>query len=195
VEKLASDPSAGHPTTILRITLDPATAEQPADHVVVLRARLGAIDVLDTPQPRADAPTWLPLPKPATPRPVLIPARRSGLRLVTAAPRAAGSAELAPDHVLLDVTSIENGDEVSAVDALGLHGSPSLEAERQPDGRHRLTVDGDGEWKVRARIGGRWRDVAWRGPEPVPVSAGELHVELSPRGYVRLRRGGPEPTI
>ena len=52
VEKLASDPSAGHPTTILRITLDPSTAEQPADHVVVLRARLGAIDVLDTPQPR-----------------------------------------------------------------------------------------------------------------------------------------------
>ena len=195
VEKLASDQSAGHPTTILRITLDPATAEQPADHVVVLRARLGAIDVLDTPQPPVDAPTWLPLPKPATSRPVLIPARRSGLRLVTASPRAAGSAVLAPDHVLLDVTDIGNGDEVTAVDAAGLDGSPSLEAERQPDGRHRLTVDADGEWKVRARIGGRWRDVAWRGPEPVPVSAGELHVELSPRGYIRLRRGGTEPTI
>jgi hypothetical protein len=192
VEMVHSDPSSEQPTAVLRITLDPSTVDQPADHVVLIRARLGDIDVLDSPQPHADAPTWLPLPKPSTSRPVLIPARRSGLRLVTAGPRAAGSAELAPGQVVLDVAGIENGGTVQTVEALGQNGSRSIEAERLPDGRHCLTVDADGEWKVRARVGGRWRDVAWRGPEPVPDGEGPLRLELSPRGYIRVLHGSPE---
>ncbi len=189
VDSLESDPSDEHPTTRLRFTIDPSAVEQPADHVVVLRARLGAVDVLDTPQPLPDAPTWLPLPVPSTTRPVLIPARRSGLRLVTAGPRAAGSVELGPDHVLVDVAAIADDAKIQAVEAQGVDGSTTIEAEGMPDGRHRLTVGNDGHWKIRARIHGRWRDVAWRGPEPVPGVDGPVRVELSPRGYVRLRRG------
>ncbi len=189
VERLAPDSSSEQPTTVLRITLDPSTVDQPADHVVLLRARLGAIDVIDTPQPRDGAPTWLPLPRPATSRPVLIPARRSGLRLVTASPRAVASTVLARDHVVLDVAGIDPDDTVRTVEAVGVDGSRSIEAERLSDGRHRLTIDSDGEWKVRARIDEQWRDVAWRGPEPVPEAEGALHVELSPRGYIRLHRG------
>ena len=188
VERLAADPSSEQPTTVLRITLDPSTVDRPADHVVLLRARLGEIDVLDTPQPPDDAPTWLPLPRPATSRPVLIPARRSGLRLVTASPRAVASAELARDQVVLDVAGIDPDETVRTVEAVGVDDSRSIGAEPLSDGRHRLTIDSDGEWKVRARVDGQWRDVAWRGPEPVPEAEGALHIELSPRGYIRLRR-------
>ena len=192
VERVAAGPSSDERATVLRITLDPSTVDQPADHVVVLRARVGGIDVIDTPQPPDDAPIWLPLSKPATSRPVLIPGRRTGLRLVTAGPRAVASAKLASDHVLLDVTALENGGRVQTVEAAGLDGSRTIEAVRLPDGRHRITVDQDGAWKVRARIVGRWRDIAWQGPDEVPGAEGPLHLELSPRGYIRLRRGDPD---
>ena len=188
VERLGPDPSAEH-ATLLRITIDPSTAEQPADHVVLLRARLGEIDVLDTPQPPPDAPPWLPLPPVSLARPVLIPARRSGLRLVTAAPHVSASVDVSSDEVLLDIDVLRHDNGVEVVEAAGLDGSRSIEAERLPDGRHRLTVSDKGAWKVRARVGGRWRDAAWRGPDPVPSSDGPVQVELSPRGYVRLRRG------
>ena len=120
---------------------------------------------------------------------MLIPARRGGLRLVTASPHVAASVEVSSDQVLLDVAALRKGAKVEAVDATGLDGGRSLESERMPDGRHRLTVSADGTWKVRARVSGRWRDVAWRDPGPVPPGDGPVHVELSPRGYVRLRRG------
>ena len=54
-----------------------------------------------------------------------------------------------------------------------------------------VMISGEGAWKVRARVDGRWRDAAWRGPEPVPSGDGPVQVELSPRGYVRLRRDEP----
>lgn len=190
VERLGPDPSAEH-ATILRITLDPSTAEQPSDHVVMLRARLGEIDVLDTPQPPSDAPAWLPLPPVSRARPVLIPARRSGLRLVTAAPHVSASIDASSDQVLLDVAPLVDGAGVEVVEAAGLDGSRSIEAERLPDGKHRLTVSEEGLWKVRARVDGRWRDVAWRGTDPVRSSDGPVQVELSPRGYLRLRRDTP----
>jgi poly(glycerol-phosphate) alpha-glucosyltransferase len=188
LEELESDPAGEHPATRLRFTIDPSALEQPADHVVLLRARLGAIDVLDTPQPHPDAPAYLPLPVPSPARPVLVPARRSGLRLVTASPHVFGSVELASDHVLVDVTALAADAKVEAVEALALDGERSIEAERRPDGRHRLPVDADGRWKVRARTNGRWRDLAWRGPELPPGGDGPIRVELSPRGYVRLSR-------
>jgi len=190
VERLGPDPSA-EDATLLRITIDPSTVEQPADHVVLIRARLGEIDVFDTPQPPADAPSWLPLPPVSPARPVLIPARRGGLRLVTASPHVAASVEVSSDQVLLDVAALRKGAKVEAVDAIGLDGGRSLESERMPDGRYRLTISADGTWKVRTRVSGRWRDVAWRDPGPVPSGDGPVHVELSPRGYVRLRRGAP----
>lgn len=188
VEQLGPDPSEARPSATLRLTIDPSTVDQPADHVVVVRARLGAIDVLDTPQPPDGAPVWLPLPAPSTARPVLIPGRRTGLRLVTAGPRVVGSVELAADQVVVDVAGIASGTRIVALDAQGLDGSPALEGQPTPDGRHRFTVNGAGHWKIRARTNGRWRDVAWRGPEPVPDAVGPLRIELSPRGYLRLRR-------
>jgi hypothetical protein len=132
----------------------------------------------------------LPLPPISSPRPVLIPARRSGLRLVTASPHVSASVEMSSDQVILDVAPLQENTEVAGVEATGLNGERSLEAERMPDGRHRLTVAAEGTWKVRARVDGRLRDVAWRGPEPVPVSDGPVDVELSPRGYIKVRRVG-----
>jgi hypothetical protein len=89
---------------------------------------------------------------------------------------------------MVDVAAIADDAEVEAVEAQELDGNHSIEAERMPDGRHRLTLDSDGRWKVRGRIQGRWRDVAWRGPELPPEGDGPVRVELSPRGYLRLGR-------
>ncbi len=189
---VGTDSSGAHPVTRLRITVDPAAVEQPADHVMMLRARMGDVDVLDTPQPLPETPTWYPMPVATGSRPVLIPARRSGLRLVTAAPRAAAAVELTPDGALLEVAALENGTKIRAVDAQGLDGEPAIESDRRPDGRHQIIVPRDGLWKVRAKVDGRWRDVAWRGPGQVPTGSGPVQVELSPRGYLRLRRGTPD---
>ena len=189
VERLAPDPTDERPSTRLRLTIDPSTVEQPADHVVLLRARLGEIDVLDTPQPLTDAQGWLPLPVASLKRPVLIPGRRNGLHLVTATPHAVGSVELSIDQAIVDVATLENGASIDDVKVVGVDTSRSIEAERTANGRYRLDIATDGLWKVRARVDERWRDVAWRGPEPVPEGAGALKVELTPRGYVRLRRG------
>ena len=123
---------------------------------------------------------------------MLIPARRSGLRLVTATPHVFGSVEPASDHVLVDVAALADDARVDAVEAKALDGNGSIEAERMPDGRHRLTVDADGRWKVRARVDGRWREVAWRGPELPPEGDGPVRIELSPRGYLRLSRESPK---
>ncbi|MGI9085513.1 MAG: glycosyltransferase [Aeromicrobium sp.] len=188
VDTVDADPSSEHPTTVLRVTIDPAAVDQPADHVLLARARLGHIDVLDSVQPLPETPAWFPLPAASSVRPVLIPARRSGVRLVTASPRAAGSVELSADRAVLEVTGIADGAAVQSVDAKGIDDEPTLTAELLADGRHRLTVPTAGSWKVRARVDGQWRNVAWRGPEPFPSSTGPVHVELSPRGYVRLRR-------
>ncbi len=176
------------PATTVRITVDPSAVIQPADHVFVLRARLGAIDVLDTPQPPADAKEWLPLPPASRARPVLIPGRRTGLRLASAAPHAAATVEMSGDHVVLDVASLTSGAAVEDVIAKGTTGEDQLTAEQLPDGRFRLGVPSPGRWKVRAWMDDRWRDVAWSGPAVGPDGAGPTRVELSPRGYVHVCR-------
>ncbi|MGH3457739.1 glycosyltransferase [Aeromicrobium sp.] len=188
VETVGPDPAAVTHTTLMRVTIDPSTLEQPADHVLLARARLGQIDVIDTVQPLPDTSAWFPMPAVSRSRPVFIPGRRAGVRLVTATPHAAGSVELSSEHAMLDITGLSNGTQVEAAEARGIDGEPVLKAERLPDGRHRLTFSTAGSWKVRARIDEQWRDVAWRGPEPVPSSDGPLHVELTARGYIRLRR-------
>jgi hypothetical protein len=150
------------PTTVLRVIVDPSTVDQPADHVLLLRARLGEIDVLDTIRTPEEAPAWLPLPVVSPNRSVLLPDRRGGIRLVTATPHAAGVAEPTSDGVTLDVSALRDGAEVATVEAKGLDDSESLVAEVRADGRLHLTIPEAGRWKVRARIDERWRDVAWR---------------------------------
>ena len=189
VERFAADPADERPSARLRLTIDPSTVEQPADHVVLLRARLGEIDVLDTPQPLPDAQAWLPLPVASPERPVLISGRRSGLQLVTATPHAVGSVEVSIDQAVVDVATLESGARIHDVEAVDVDTGQSIEAERTADGRYRLDIATDGHWKVRARVDDRWRDVAWRGPEKVPEGAGPVRVVLTPRGYIRLRRG------
>lgn len=188
VEELDSDSSDDPPTTVLRITVDPSTVDQPADHVLVLRARLGEIDVLDTIRCPDDAPAWLPLPVVSPNRPVLLPDRRGGVRLVTATPHAAATAELTADGIALEVIALRDGAEVETVEATSIDDGWSLAAEARTDGRHHLRLTEAGRWKVRARIDGRWRDVAWRGPQAVPEGGGPVTLELTPRGYLRLRR-------
>lgn len=200
VESSRPEMSPPDPTTTLRITLDPSTVDQPADHVLLLRAQLGEIDVLDTIRLPDGAPTWLPLPRVSAARPVLLPDRRGGVRLVTATPHAAGGVEVSSEDLLVDVEALAAGAEVETVDAKSLGGEPPLTAECLADGRFLLRVPEAGRWKIRAKIDGRWRDVAWRGPEPVPTSGGPLRVELSPRGYLRLLRpperpDAEEPTV
>jgi hypothetical protein len=137
---------------------------------------------------RDDARDRLSMPVASPQRPVLVPHRRDGLRLVTATPHAAGTVVLSEDQAELEVSSLGEMSGVGTVEARSLGDGPSFSAERLGEGKYRLDLPESGRWKIRASIGDRWRDVAWRGPEPVPPSSGPLHVELTPRGYVRLHR-------
>lgn len=187
IRRIGPDPADPRPNTRFHMTIEPGTVDD-ADHVVLVRARLGQIDVIDTPQPEPDAPGWLPLPAPSAHRPVLIPGRRTGLRLVTARPKVAATAELEHDQVVVDVAAIGRDEQIVAVDAQGLGTTAAMKSEPIGDGRYRFTVTTPGSWKIRARANDRWRDVAWRGPEDVPTARGPVRIELSPRGYLRVAR-------
>lgn len=176
------------PTTTMRITLDPSRVEAPTDHVLVARARLGEVDVIDTVQCPTDTSDWLPGPIAFSQRPVLLSDRRGEVRLVTATPKVAARVELAADGATLDVEHLGAGGKIEAVEAMGLAGSATIPATVDSGGRHHLVVTAHGRWKIRARVDGRWRAVAWQGSEPVPTFGGPLRVELSQRGYLRLHR-------
>jgi poly(glycerol-phosphate) alpha-glucosyltransferase len=191
VEEVAPDPAdpAEDPTTTVRVTLDAAAVGEPADHVLLVQVQLGDILVLDTVGVPDDARGWLPMPPASPQRPVLLPHRREGLRLVMATPHVAASVALSPRGAELEIGSLEDEADVETVEAKSLEkDGPSFTAERLGHDKHRLDLPENGRWKLRARVGDRWRDVAWRGPEPVPDGDGPVRVELTPRGYVRLRR-------
>lgn len=189
VEVVAPDPAraAADPTTTVRISLDARAVGHSADHVLLVRARLGEIDVVDTVGLLEDARAWLPMPVASSRRPVLLHHERDGLRLVTATLHAAATVVLSADHAELEISSLEE-DGIGTVEATSLDDGPSFSAERVGAGKYHLDLPVSGRWKLRARIGDRWRSVAWRGPENVPPSSGPLHVQLTPRGNVRLRR-------
>ena len=190
VDVVAPDPEhpSADPTTTVRVTLDTMSIGEPADHVLLVRAQLGEIYVVDTVGLAEGSRTWLPLPVAAPRRPVLLPHPREGLRLVTATPHATATVTASADSAELDIRSLDEVVEVSTVEATSMEDGSVITADRVGSGKYRLDLTETGRWKIRARIGDRWRDVAWRGPDPVPESDGPLHVHLTPRGYVRLRR-------
>ena len=189
VDVVAPDPdaSSGDPTTTVRVSLDTRSVDEPADHVLLVRAQMGEILVVDTVGLPEGSPGWLPLPSAAPRRPVLVPHRREGLRLITVKSHAVATVTVSADSAEVEISSLERS-EVEVVEAKSLDDGPVLTAERVEGGKYRFDLTETGHWKIRARIGGRWREVMWRGPDPVPESDGPSHVELSPRGNVRLRR-------
>jgi poly(glycerol-phosphate) alpha-glucosyltransferase len=188
VDVLAPDPEgpSEDPTTTVRVSLDTMSVGEP-DHVLLVRAQLGEIHVVDTVGLPEDSVGWLPMPTAAPRRPVLVPHRREGLRLITVKSHATATATVSADSVELEISSIDKGVAVGGVEATSLDDGPALTADRVGSGKYRLDLMETGLWKIRARIGDRWRDVAWRGPDPVPESDGPVHVQLTPRGNLRLR--------
>ena len=190
VDVVAPEPEAPSedPTTAVRVSIDTKSVGEPADHVLLVRAQLGEIHVVDTVGLPEDSPGWLPLPTAAPRRPVLVPHRRDGLRLITVKPHAVATVTASADTAELEISSLDERTEIEAVEAKSLDDGPDLTAELVGSDKYRFDLKETGHWKVRARVGGRWREVAWRGPDPVPQSDGPSNVQLSPRGYVRLRR-------
>lgn len=187
----STDRHARVTTAIVDIDVDLAVLPEDLQHVLYLTARIGSVEVGDTVVASSFERPWLELP-PATPRrPVMLIDRRAGLRLVTASPHVASDIQLDVDHaVALQPSTLTSHSPVEAVEATGLRGSPTLAATATGPGSYGLRVDGAGLWKLRARVDGRWRDVAWRGPGDPPGAVDGLSVELTARGYLRLRRDG-----
>jgi hypothetical protein len=182
------EPLSGDPTTTVRVSLDTMSVGEPADHVLLVRAELGEIHLVDTVGLPEGSSGWLPLPAAAPRRPVLVPHRREGLRLITVKSHAMATVTVSADTAELEIYSLVERAEVEAVDAKSLDDGPVLTAERVGSGKYRFDLRETGRWKFRARIGGRWREVAWKGPDPVPESDGPVQIQLTPRGNVRLRR-------
>jgi len=178
------------PTTTVEVGIDVSGLAEPLDHVVLLTARLGPLEVSDTVVASASDLRRLDLP-PVTPqRPVMVIDRRAGLRLVTASPRAAADIRPTPSGAVVEVVALTTDAPVEAVEATGIGESTTVAASAMGAGSFHLELDGGGRWKLRAKIDGRWRDIAWRGPGNPPALVDGLAVELTPKGYVRLQRNG-----
>jgi poly(glycerol-phosphate) alpha-glucosyltransferase len=185
----ADSPATSAPTTTVEVDVDVAMLAEPAHHVVLMNARLGPVEVSDTVVSWASDRPWLDLPPAASQRPVMVIDRRGGLRLVTATPHVAADIRLDADGgVAIDVIALTSDSPVEAVEATGMGGTTSIAARAIGPGSFDLRFGNAGRWKLRARIDGRWRDIAWRGPGNPPNPADGLTVELTARGYVRLHR-------
>ena len=185
----AGDSTASAPTTTVALDIDTASLAEPLDHVVMLTARVGPVEVSDTVVNTADDRSWLDLPPAAPTRPVLVIDQRSGLRLATASPHIAADVRLdAGGDVVLEATALTSDAPVEAVEATGLRGSPTVAAQEIGPGAFSLRLADAGRWNVRAKADGRWRTVAWRGPDNPPDPVDGLAVELTAKGYLRLHR-------
>ncbi|MDX6232907.1 MAG: hypothetical protein QOH68_1907 [Nocardioidaceae bacterium] len=185
----ADDPPVSVPTATVAFDVDSASLAQPLHHVVLLTARLGPVEVSDTVVASASDRPWLPLPPAAPKRPVMVIDRRAGLCLVTASPHVAADIQLAAEAAVeLEVSALAPGESVEAVKAAGMDGSSPINAHETGRGSYELRLGDTGRWKLRAKVDGRWRDVAWRGPGDPPEPIEGVQVELTAKGYVRLRR-------
>jgi poly(glycerol-phosphate) alpha-glucosyltransferase len=186
----ADDTPVAAPTATVAFDVDSASLAQPLHHVVLLTARLGPVEVSDTIVASASDRAWLDLPPAAPLRPVMVIDRRAGLRLVTASPHVAADIRLDADGAaLLETAPLTSGTAaVEAVQATGMGGSPTVAASTIGPGSFELRLGEPGRWKLRAKVDGRWRNIAWRGPGNPPDPAGGLAVDLTAKGYVRLRR-------
>jgi len=182
-------PEASVPTATVEVDIDFAPLAEP-DHVVLLTARLGYVEVSDTVAASANDRPWLDLPPAAPERPVLVLDRRAGLRLTTASPLVAADIRLDSGGAVLDVVALTTDMSVEAVEATGMGDAANIAALPIGPGSFDLRVGDAGRWKLRAKVEDRWRDIAWQGPGNPPDSVDGLAVELTAKGYVRLRRHG-----
>jgi poly(glycerol-phosphate) alpha-glucosyltransferase len=186
----AKDTPASVPTGTVAFDVDTAALAQPLHHVVLLTAHLGPVEVSDTVAASASDRPWLALPPAAPKRPVMVTDRHAGLRLVTASPHVAADIRLDGDGAaVLETTPLTSGAAVEAVQATGMDGAPTVTASAIGQGQFELRLTEPGRWKLRAKVDGRWRDVAWQGPGDPPLPVDGLTVELTAKGYARLRRG------
>jgi hypothetical protein len=183
----ADEPEGSVPTTTVEVEIDFAPLAEP-DHVVLLSARLGSVVVSDTVAASATDRPWLDLPPAAPDRPVMVLDRRAGLRLTTASPLVAADVRLDPGGAVLDVVAMTTDTPVEAVEATGMGNAPNIAARPIGPGSFDLRVGDAGRWKLRAKVDDRWRDIAWKGPGNPPDSVDGLTVELTAKGYLRLRR-------
>ncbi len=182
-------PAMSVPTTTVTLDIDSASFAQPLQHVVLLTARLGAVEVSDTVVASTSDRPWLDLPPAAPKRPVMVLDRRAGLRLVTASPHVAADVRLDADGtVALETTVLTSDSPVEAVQATGMGGSTTVSASATGSGSFKLKLRDAGRWKLRAKVHGTWRNLAWRGPGNPPGPVDGLTVALTAKGYVRLDR-------
>ena len=177
------------PTTTVALDVDIASLAEPLDHVVLLTARLGSVEVSDTVVASASDRPWLNLPPAAPKRPVMVIDRRAGLRLTTASPHVAADIRLDADGAaVVETTPLTSGSQVEAVQATGMGEAATVAASTISQGTFELRLGDAGRWKLRAMVDGRWRDIAWRGPGDPPEPVEGVQIELTAKGYVRLLR-------
>lgn len=182
------DKRAQSPTVSVEIDIDPTELPTPLDHVVLVHARLGPVEVSDTVVATTSKRGWLNLPPAWADRPVMVIDRRAGLRLVTASPHVAADMRLDTLGATVEVTALRSDAKVEAIEASGMGDTTTVAGVALGSQSFQVRLSDHGRWKLRARIDGRWRDVAWRGPGNPPDPVNGLSVELTARGYVRFRR-------
>lgn len=185
---LADRTTGSAPTRTVEVDIDVSPLAGPLHHVLLLTARLGPLDVSDTVVSSASDRPWLDLPPASPQRPVMVIDRRAGLRLTTATPHVAADIRLDAGGAVLNVGALTTDSPVEAVEATGLGGATTVAGRAIAPESFDLRLGDAGRWKLRAKVDGRWRDVAWRGPGNPPGPVGGLAVELTAKGYLRLRR-------
>lgn len=159
------------------------------DHVVLLSLSRAGDPAWDAIRACRDARDWLAFPSASANRPILIFSKKRGVELVTAAPKVAAEATATGNDVTLKAEALV-GTSIESLQAKGLKGTSSIDAEHVSPGVFRLRLPESGLWEVRATIDGTSRLVAW-GPSSdelnaVDSSHAPVRVGASPRGYLRL---------
>jgi len=171
------------------LDIDVSNISSNLDHTVLLGLTCNGVPLWDVIRTRRRLRGSLAFPEASRHRPVLVFDKSRGVELATASPKATATASTDGNDVTLTVESLVAG-AIENVQAVGLKGAPTIEADRVSTAVYRLHLPPSGTWEVHATIDGTPRFVAWG------ASSEELHsstnplapVQLgsSPRGYLRL---------
>ncbi|MGZ8770010.1 MAG: hypothetical protein ACXWXJ_03300, partial [Aeromicrobium sp.] len=173
----------------IELDIDVSDISGDLDHTVLLIHTCDGDPAWDVIRTRRRVHDWVAFPGASASRPVVLFDKNRGVELTTASPKVAATAHAEGNEVTLKLVSLIGGT-IEGVQAVGLKGSPTIEADRVSPAAFRVHLPPSGTWEVRATIDGTRRLVAWGATSEELHAAGDwfdpVRIGASTRGYLHL---------
>lgn len=159
------------------------------DHTIMIGLTPDDDAIWDVIRTRRHVRESLAFPAASARRPVVLFDKERGVELATASPKLSAGVTVDGNDVSLKMELLKAGT-IESVQATGLKGSPTIEADRDSPTVFRIQLPPTGTWEIRANVDGTARLVAWGSSSEELRAASDpldaVHIGATPRGYLRL---------